>query len=49
MSYVFTVKQFFAVASLYYNSTHNGIEHVRIPYDGGVFMNTYQNIGRAIC
>jgi len=47
MSYVFTVKQFFAMASLYYNSTHNGIEQVRIPYDGGVFMNTYRNIGRS--
>ncbi len=34
------------MASLYYNTTHNSIEQIRLPLGGGVFRSTYQNIGK---
>jgi outer membrane cobalamin receptor len=46
IGYSFNAPSLSVMASLYYNSTHNAIEQVRLPLDKGIFLNTFQNIGR---
>lgn len=46
IGYTLNGKQLTFMASLYYNTTHNAIEQIRLPLGEGVFRSTYQNIGK---
>lgn len=46
IGYVYAGKKITVMTSLYYNATRQAIEQVRLPLDGKVFLNTWQNLGK---